>query len=109
MPLYPTREVSMLTVTPQASEVIRGILASDEVPDDAVVRISPEAEQGLAITLVESPEVDDQVIEAYGVEICVEQSAAEVLDDKQLDASRSGENVAFSISPKGSQDSKPEE
>ncbi len=91
----------MLTVTPQASEVIRGILSGEETPDDAVVRISPEAEQGLAITVVESPEADDQIIEAHGVEICVEQTAAEVLDDKELDASTVGENVAFRISPQG--------
>jgi iron-sulfur cluster assembly protein len=98
----------MLTVTPEASEVIRGILSADETPDDAVVRISPESEQGLTITVVESPEADDQIIEAHGVEICVESSAAEVLDDKQLDAGKVGDNVAFSISPKGSQNSKPE-
>jgi iron-sulfur cluster assembly protein len=98
----------MLAVTQEASEVIRGILAGDEVPDDAVIRISPEEEQGLTIAVVESPEADDQIIEAHGVEVCVEQSAAEILEDKQLDASTVGENVAFNISPKGSRNSKPE-
>jgi iron-sulfur cluster assembly protein len=98
----------MLTVTPEASQVIRGILSADETPDDAVVRISPEPEQGLTITVVDAPEPDDQVIEAHGVEIAVESSAAEVLDDKQLDAGKVGDNVAFNISPKGSQNSKPE-
>lgn len=99
----------MLTVTPKASEVIRGILSTDEAPDDGVVRISPEPTQGLTITVVESPEPDDQIIEAHGVEICVEPSAAEVLEDKQLDAGTTGGNVAFSISPKGSQNSNPQE
>jgi iron-sulfur cluster assembly protein len=98
----------MLTVTREASEVIRGILSADETPDDAVVRISPESEQGLTIAVVESPEADDQIIEAHGVEICVESSAAEVLDDKQLDAGKVGDNIAFNISPKGSQNSVPE-
>jgi Fe-S cluster assembly iron-binding protein IscA len=93
----------MLTVTPEASEVIREILSRDETPEDAVVRISPEPEQGLSITVVEAPQSDDQVIEAHGVEICVEPSAAEVLDDKQLHASSMGDNVAFSIAPQGSQ------
>jgi iron-sulfur cluster assembly protein len=100
--------VSVLTITPQASEVIRGILSADEAPDDGIIRISPAAEQGLTLTVVESPEADDQIIEAHGVEVCVEQSAAEILDDKQLDASSVGENVAFSISPKAGQNSKPE-
>ena len=98
----------MLTITPQASEVIRGILSADETPEDAVVRISPEPEQGLRIEVAEAPEADDQIIEAHGVEVCVEQSAAEILDDKQLDAGAVGENVAFNISPKGSQNSEPE-
>jgi iron-sulfur cluster assembly protein len=98
----------MLTVTPEASQVIRGILSADETPDDAVVRISPEPEQGLTISVVDAPEPDDQVIEAHGVEIAVESSAAEVLDDKQLDAGKVGDNVAFNISPKGSQNSTPE-
>ena len=91
----------MLTVTPDASEAIRGILAQDQVPDGSLVRISPEANKGLSIALVQAPEPDDQVIEAEGVEICVEQSAAEVLDDKELDASSAGGNVAFSIAPQG--------
>jgi iron-sulfur cluster assembly protein len=98
----------MLTITPQASEVIRGILSGDETPDDAVVRISPEPEQGLKIEIADAPEADDQVIDADGVEVCVEQSAAEILDDKQLDAGTVGDNVAFNISPKGSQNSEPE-
>ncbi len=98
----------MLTVTPEASEVIREILSRAETPEDAVVRISPEPEQGLSITVVEAPQSDDQVIEAHGVEICVEPTAAEVLDDKQLHASSMGENVAFSISPQGSQNSHPQ-
>jgi Fe-S cluster assembly iron-binding protein IscA len=98
----------MLTVTPEASEVIREILARDETPDEAVVRISPEPEQGLSITVVEAPQSDDQVIEAHGVEICVEPNAAEVLEDKELHASSMGDNVAFSISPQGSRNSDPQ-
>ena len=98
----------MLTVTPQASQLIRGLLDQDEVPDDAVVRISPQPEQGLSIALVEAPEADDQIIEAHGVEICVEQTAADALDDKELDAGTVEGNVAFSISPQRGQDSQPE-
>lgn len=98
----------MLTVTPEASEVIRTILEREETPEDAVVRISPEPEQGLSITVVETAPPEDQVIEAHGVEICVEPSAAEVLEDKQLHASSMGENVAFSISPQGGQNSHPQ-
>lgn len=99
----------MLTVTQNASEVIQGILAAEQAPDDAVVRIgSATEEQGLTITVVEEPEAGDQVVEAHGVEIFVEEGIAEVLDDKQLDAGTTGENVSFMISPKGSQNAQPE-
>jgi Fe-S cluster assembly iron-binding protein IscA len=91
----------MLTITQDASQAIRGILAQDEIPDGSIVRISPEAEKGLAIGLVQAPAPDDQIIEADGVEVCIEQTAAEVLDDKELDASTAGGNVAFRIAPQG--------
>jgi iron-sulfur cluster assembly protein len=91
----------MLTITQDASRAIRGILAQDEIPDGSIVRISPEADKGLAIALVQSPAPEDQIVEGEDVEICVEQSAAEVLDDKELDASSAGGNVAFRIAPQG--------
>jgi iron-sulfur cluster assembly protein len=94
-------EVSMLTITPDATEAIRGILSQEQVPDGSIVRISPEAEKGLGIALVQAPGPEDQIIEAEGIEICVEPSAAEVLEDKELDASTAGGNVAFRISPQG--------
>ena len=91
----------MLTITQDASNAIRGILAQEEIPDGSMVRISPESEKGLAIGLVQTPAPDDQIVEGAGVEICVEQSLTEVLDDKELDAGTAGGNVAFRIAPQG--------
>lgn len=93
----------MLTITPQASEAIRGILASETIPDGAVVRIAPQPEQGpqpgpgLAVTVVDSPPPEDQIVEGEEVEVAVEPTAAEVLADKELDATVSGEQVNFMI------------
>jgi anti-anti-sigma factor len=39
----------MLTITPQASEAIRGVLAGEDVPDDSVFRIASEPEAGLVV------------------------------------------------------------
>ena len=50
---------------------------------------------------MQAPAPDDQIVEGDGVEICVEQSVADVLDDKELDAGTAGENVAFRIAPQG--------
>lgn len=97
----------MLTITQQASEAIRGILASDGIPDGSVLRISPEqgagpqGEAGLAVSLTESPPAEDQLVEGEGVEVSVEQSAAELLDDKELDATIDEGQVSFTIGEQG--------
>lgn len=93
----------MLEITTDAAQAIRGILASDSVPDGAVVRISSQqgtedAESGLAVSVTESPPPEDQVIEEEDVKVCVEPAAAELLDDKQLDASVADGRVQFSLS-----------
>jgi Fe-S cluster assembly iron-binding protein IscA len=87
----------MLTITPQASEAIRGVLAAENVPDDSVLRITSQPEAGLVVSVTDSPEPDDQIVEGDEVEICVEPTAAQLLDDKELDATVSGEQVNFSI------------
>lgn len=94
----------MLTITPQASEAIRGVLAAENVPDDSVFRITsqPEAgtsqpEGGLVVAVTDSPEPDDQIVEGDEVEVCVEPIAAQMLDDKELDATVAGGQVNFSV------------
>lgn len=87
----------MLTITPQASDAIRGVLASDSVPDGSVLRISPQPDAGLVVSVTDSPQPDDQIVEGDEVEVCVEANAAEILDDKELDATVEGDRVNFSI------------
>jgi Fe-S cluster assembly iron-binding protein IscA len=94
----------MLTITPEASEAIRGILDADSTPDGALIRISTaqpqDGNQGgapLAISVVESAAADDRRIEGDSVEVAVEPATAALLDDKQLDATVSGGQVSFTI------------
>ena len=93
----------MLTITPQASEALRVILNSDSVPDDAVIRVSADQPTdggvpgALSIAVVESALEEDQRVQAEDVEVAVDPTAAEVLDDKQLDATVSEGQIAFSI------------
>jgi iron-sulfur cluster assembly protein len=91
----------MLTITPQASEAIRGVLASETVPDGSVLRISPQQDAGLVVSVTDSPQPDDQIVEGEEVEVCVEPTAAEMLDDKELDATVSGGQVSFIIGEQG--------
>jgi Fe-S cluster assembly iron-binding protein IscA len=94
----------MLEISSEAAEAIRGILAAEDVPDGAALRISaepgpePEDEGGFAVTVIESAPPEDQVVAGEDVEVCVEPVAAELLDDKQLDASVSEGKVQFSLS-----------
>jgi len=93
----------MLTITPQASEAIRGLLASENVPDGAVIRIAPQTEEGpqpgaaLAVTVVDSVPPEDEIVVGEEVEVAVEANAAEVLADKELDATVAGEQINFTI------------
>jgi Fe-S cluster assembly iron-binding protein IscA len=92
----------MLTITPRASDAIRVILDSDAVPDGAVLRISAPGEgspagTSLAIEVVESAPDEDQRVQGDDVEVAVEPAAAEVLDDKELDAVVANDQVNFTI------------
>lgn len=94
----------MLEISNEAEEAIRGILASEGVPDGAAFRISAQqapgadTESGLAVAITEEAPPEDQVIEGEDVEVRVEPAAAEILDDKQLDASVADGQVQFSLS-----------
>jgi len=66
-------------------------------------RISPQGQHGLspgpslAVSVTEAPQPDDQIIEGEQVAVCVEPSAAVMLDDKELDATLVGDQVNFNI------------
>lgn len=96
----------MLTITNEAEEAIRGILASDGIPDGASFRISAQgpdadAESGLAVSVTEEEPPEDQVIQGDEVEVRLEPTAAEMLDDKQLEATVADGQVQFSLSGQG--------
>jgi iron-sulfur cluster assembly protein len=93
----------MLTITPEASHAIRGILDASDAPDGSMFRISPQGQDGsspgagLLISVTDAPPPDDQIVEGDDVEVAVEPTAAELLDDKKLDATVVGEEINFSI------------
>jgi iron-sulfur cluster assembly protein len=93
----------VLTITPEASEAIRGIIAASDAPDGSMFRIAPQGQDGtapgpsLAISVIDEPQPDDQIVEGEQVAVCIEPTAAALLDDKELDATVEGEQVNFSI------------
>lgn len=97
----------MLTITPEASLAIRGILEASNAPDGSMFRISPQGQNGtapgpgLAIELTSSPPPEDEIVEGEEVAVSVEPSAALMLEDKQLEANVIGDQVSFSIGEQG--------
>lgn len=92
----------MLALTNDAAEIIRGIV--DQSPleeDDAGLRIAArptsETEATLEMSLIDEPDVSDELIEHEGARVYLEPLAAEALTDKVLDASVEEEGIRFTI------------
>lgn len=94
----------MLTLTDTAVQVIRDLSSQGADSGDTGVRISSRTDSAgsLALSVVEGPEPSDQVIEAAGARVFLDPTAANVLDDKSLDADVDDQgSVAFLIVEQG--------
>jgi iron-sulfur cluster assembly protein len=89
----------MLTVTSDAIDAIKAIVG----PGEGGLRISamPQSLNGNAPGLVlepaPAPADEDEVIEAEGAQIYVEDGAMEMLEGKVLDAEDEGDGFHFSV------------
>jgi iron-sulfur cluster assembly protein len=79
----------MLALTKDAVVAVRDVLAAEELPDEAGVRIST-AETGdeteFGLSLAEAPAEGDKVIDEDGARVFLDENAASLLDDQVLDA-----------------------
>lgn len=78
----------MLTLTENATSIVKEIAGQPGLPDTAGLRITSEneADATFAVSAAEAAEPGDQVVEQGGATIYLDQSAATMLDDKVLDA-----------------------
>ncbi|SEG94277.1 Fe-S cluster assembly iron-binding protein IscA [Nonomuraea solani] len=78
----------MLTLTDNAVDAIRDLLVTEDVPAEAGLRIAPKADEAgtLEVTLANTPQMGDQVVEKADVRVFVSEDAVPILDDKSLDA-----------------------
>jgi len=78
----------VLSLTENACDVVKTITAQSTQTDGAGLRISPQDSDPSALTVApaEAPQTGDKVVERAGARVFVEENAAEVLDDKVLDA-----------------------
>ena len=79
----------MLTLTENASAIVNEITSQPGLAETAGLRITTEdsPEPAFAVSAAQAGEPGDQVVEQGGATIYIDPSAAELLDDKILDAS----------------------
>jgi len=78
----------MLTLTENASTIVRDITTQPGMSETTGLRITSEGgdQAGFAISAANEPQADDQVVEQAGATIYLDEQAAQLLDDKILDA-----------------------
>jgi iron-sulfur cluster assembly protein len=100
---YSERRSAVLTLTPTAADTVRQLLASARASAEphAGVRITTarrgRADTAVEVTLADEPGAMDQTIDEAGATVFVDETAAEFLDDKVLDASIEAKGVRFTV------------
>jgi Fe-S cluster assembly iron-binding protein IscA len=94
----------MLTLTENASAIVNEITHQPGLAETAGLRITTEnsPEPAFAVSAAQQGEPGDQVVEQGGATVYLDPSAAELLDDKVLDAAvdPSGK-VEFALAAQG--------
>jgi iron-sulfur cluster assembly protein len=94
----------MLTLTENASTIIKDITTQPGLADTAGLRISSEVadEPTFAVSAAEAPEPGDHTLDQDGATIYLDQGAAVLLEDKVLDAAVDPEGkVEFALALQG--------
>ena len=93
----------MITLTTEATDAIRDLVGTAELPDTGGLRLDTSdatlnsAPPSLALALVETPAVDDEVIDDGDVRVYVSKQAAPLLDGKELDTRAEAGGVTFLV------------
>jgi iron-sulfur cluster assembly protein len=101
----------MLTITSNAAEAIRAIVENTDVPEEGGIRISIArqngAEASLELAISPAPMEGDEVLDANGAHVFLDELAAVALDDKSLDAEMEGGEISFGIVDRGEEAPEP--
>jgi iron-sulfur cluster assembly protein len=77
----------VLTLTERAAETIRSLTSQPGIPADTGLRMSvQDSTAGTLALSLESPQPGDAVIEDSGARVFVQQDAADIVSDSELDA-----------------------
>ena len=90
-----------LKLTEAAAAAIRDLLEQADLGEEAGLRVTAEmdekGEPGLHLSFEPEPPDEDQVVRAHGVNVFLDPSAAEYLEDKVLDAKLHGNHAHFDV------------
>lgn len=85
----------MLTLTDRAAATIRTLTSQPGIPADTGLRMSlQDSEAGTLALSLESPQPDDAIIEDGGARVFVQRDAADIVEDRELDAELDDEGRA---------------
>jgi Fe-S cluster assembly iron-binding protein IscA len=93
----------MITLTTEATDAIKELVESAELPDTGGLRLDMSdgtmnsAPPSLALTLVDTPSAGDEVIDEGGTHVYVSREAAPLLDGKEIDARSEEGGVTFLV------------
>jgi iron-sulfur cluster assembly protein len=95
----------MVALTESAQNIVREMVQDEGGSEGSGVRIA--AERGadgaaqLMLAVVPGPADGDSIVEEGGSRVFLEPMAAQMLDDKVIDAKRHDDHVHFSLAPQG--------
>jgi Fe-S cluster assembly iron-binding protein IscA len=91
----------VLTITENAEQALDAVVAAENAPEGAGVRISQgigaDGQPAIGLALAPAPEPGDAVVDDANVPVFVAAEVADLLDDKILDAQVQGEQIAFRL------------
>lgn len=88
----------MLSLTTAAADAIKDLVTANELPDGSGLRITAEEdgnEVSIELDFSDSPEDEDDVVEAAGARVFLDETASEVLTNVELDVTPHGDHVHF--------------
>ena len=95
------KDVAMLVVTEQAAEVIKGIVDESDAGPEGGLRITgtleADGEASIEFSVAPGPVEGDDVVQAGGATVYLDELAASVLADQKLDVDAHGDHYHFSL------------
>lgn len=94
----------MLSLTTAAADAIKDIVTTNDLPAGSGLRITAEEdgnEVSIELDFSDSPEDEDDVVEAAGARVFLDETASDVLTNVELDVTPHGDHVHFEFSERG--------